>query len=86
MIPDIYLISGQPVLILFFNRGDKLQKSVATPAVEFAPYSRMRGMVDDYARQRESVVHLPEEAHNGKKPVSLTLARRSAMLNRHVFV
>ena len=86
MIPDIYSISGRRVLILLFNRGDKLQKSLATPAVELAPYSWMRGMVDDYARRRESGVHLPEEAHHGKKPVSLTLARRSVMLTRHVFV
>lgn len=51
-------------------RRDKLQKTVVTPTAEFAPISWLRGFVDEYGNRTESIVYLPGEIHNGKKPVS----------------
>lgn len=47
-----------------------MQKSVTTPEEEFAPYSWMRGFVDEYGNRTENVVYLPYEVHDRKKPVS----------------
>ena len=53
-------------------RDDNIQKSVVTPTEEYAPYLWMRGLIDDYGHRTENVVHLPQEIHDRKKPVSST--------------